>query len=91
MENALFSKKILQDKKMHGPYLLVTSAFHMRRAMYTFKKAGLDVIPYASDYVDNAGGFSVTDLVPDAVALAIWNTYTKEVIGYIAYHFKSFK
>jgi len=90
MENALFSKKILDEKKISGPYLLVTSAFHMKRALFTFKKAGLNVVPYASDYVADKGAFSVTDLVPNAVALAEWNTYTKEMIGYVAYHFKKF-
>jgi uncharacterized SAM-binding protein YcdF (DUF218 family) len=90
IENAVYSKKILADNKIKGPYLLITSAFHMRRALYTFKKSGLDVIPYSCDYVAGKGGFSVGDLIPDAVALAEWNTYTKELVGYITYHFKSF-
>ncbi|WP_348048926.1 YdcF family protein [Mucilaginibacter sp.] len=90
MENALFSKKVLADHKIPGPYLLVTSAYHMRRSVYTFKKAGLDVIPYTSDYVADKGAFSIADIMPNAVALAEWNTYTKEMIGYIAYHFKKF-
>jgi uncharacterized SAM-binding protein YcdF (DUF218 family) len=90
MENALFSKKILADQKIPGPYLLVTSAFHMRRSLYTFKKVGLDVVPYSADYVVDNGGFHVDDFLPNAVPLALWNTYTKEMIGYIAYHFKNF-
>lgn len=90
LENALFSKKILNDKKIPGPYLLVTSAFHMRRSMLTFKKAGLDVIPYASDYVADKSAFSITDAVPNANALVEWNVYAKEMIGYITYYFKKF-
>ena len=30
--------------------ILVTSAFHMRRAVLTFRKAGFDVIPSPSGY-----------------------------------------
>lgn len=89
-ENAVYSKKILDDYHVKGPYLLITSAFHMRRALYTFKKAGLDVVPYSSDYGGRRGGFSILSLLPDADTLAEWNLYTKELVGYLAYHLKAF-
>src|SRR6185436_19436748 len=40
LENARFSKKILDSLKLNGSILLVTSAFHMPRALACFKKAG---------------------------------------------------
>lgn len=42
-ENALFSKKIC-DKKGYKKILLLTSAYHMRRAVFLFRKAGFGQI-----------------------------------------------
>jgi len=82
-ENAEFSKKILTIKHLSPPYLLVTGAFHMRRAMHIFKKAGIPVIPYPSEYSAVYDGLSIGDLIPQPEILSGWNIYTKEVIGYI--------
>jgi uncharacterized SAM-binding protein YcdF (DUF218 family) len=51
LENAQFSKKLLEAKGLPPPYLLITSAFHMRRSLQTFKNAGLNVIPYSCNYI----------------------------------------
>lgn len=88
-ENAEFSKNVLAVNKIHGPYLLVTSAFHMRRALYTFKKIGLDVVPYTSDYHGRYNSIvPLQMIIPDAETLAQWGYYTKEIAGYITYYFK---
>jgi uncharacterized SAM-binding protein YcdF (DUF218 family) len=42
-ENALFTAALLSD--VPGPYLLLTSDFHMWRAQRAFRKAGLVVLP----------------------------------------------
>lgn len=90
-ENAVFTKNVLAANKIHGPYLLVTSAFHMRRAIYTFKKIGLDVVPYTGDPAAGDSSFSIFDfLVPSPLALLEWNGYSKELVGYITYRFKSY-
>src|ERR1700748_1317365 len=47
-ENAAFSKQLLEKAHLQPPYLLVTSAYHMRRSLYIFRRAGMDVIPYPS-------------------------------------------
>jgi uncharacterized SAM-binding protein YcdF (DUF218 family) len=47
-ENAIYSAEILADRP--GPYLLVTSAYHMPRALGCFRQAGIEVIPYPVDY-----------------------------------------
>lgn len=81
-ENAKFSKPLLQKSGLKAPYLLVTSAFHMRRAALLFKKQGLDIEPYPCHYL--AGGyFSMGDIIPNTEAMAQWNLYIKEVIGYV--------
>ena len=87
-ENAAFSKKLLAEKHLQPPYLLVTSAWHMRRSMAIFKKQGLDVVAYPCDFIQGRGNFSFADLIPSADPLSDWNLYMKEVFGSIAYHFK---
>ncbi len=42
-ENALFSRPILAG--FSGPFVLVTSDYHMYRAVRCFKRAGIDVAP----------------------------------------------
>ncbi|MEB0279869.1 MULTISPECIES: YdcF family protein [unclassified Mucilaginibacter] len=83
MENAAFSKALLQKAGLKPPYLLVTSAYHMRRAMLIYKKAGLVVVPYPCDYITGYDAIMPTDLVPNADAFGKWNTYIKEMLGYI--------
>lgn len=50
-DHATFVKKLVEplwgDK---GKYLLVTSAFHMPRAVGVFRESGLNIIPYCVDY-----------------------------------------
>lgn len=81
IENAAFTKKVLADKHLQPPYILVTSAFHMRRSLGIFKNAGLDVIPYPCNYFAGNGKFTVTELLPDVSMLAKWEIYIKEVFG----------
>jgi uncharacterized SAM-binding protein YcdF (DUF218 family) len=85
LENAELSKKVLDSANLQPPYVLVTSAFHMRRAAWIFKKEGMDVIPYPANYLVGYNGFSLVDLLPQVHAMDIWSTYIKEVIGYYAY------
>lgn len=82
IENAVFSKQLLQQHKFKGPYLLVTSAFHMRRSMMIFKKYGVDVVAYPCNFSSRRFSVSFDDFLPNAGALAGWGTYIKEVIGY---------
>lgn len=83
IENGAFSKELLQQHKLKGPYLLVTSAFHMRRSMMIFKKQGVDVIAYPCNFFSRRFSVSADDLLPNAGALAGWASYIKEVIGYV--------
>ncbi len=49
-ENAAFSYRLVKPKKGEA-WLLVTSAFHMPRAVGSFRQAGWEVIPYPVDYM----------------------------------------
>ncbi len=48
-ENALYSRSLV-DPKPGENWLLVTSAWHMPRAIGAFRRAGFDVIPWPADY-----------------------------------------
>ncbi|WP_183576253.1 YdcF family protein [Mucilaginibacter sp. X5P1] len=89
IENADFSKRILQENHVQPPCLLVTSDFHMRRSMMIFKKHGLNVVAYPCNYMAGRGNVSITSfIIPDADALAGWSVYLKEVVGYVVDYWK---
>jgi uncharacterized SAM-binding protein YcdF (DUF218 family) len=83
LEDASFSKKILEQQHLTPPYLLVTSAFHMRRALLIFKKAGINVVPYPAAFSGDGSHVSIDSFIPDGGTLSGWGTYTKELVGYV--------
>lgn len=88
--NAKFTRQILDAKHLRGPYILVTSAFHMRRSMYIFKKNGMDVIPYPCDYIGGNNLMTLSDfIVPNVNTLYDWSYYLKEFFGLIVAHIKA--
>ena len=49
IENALYTKKICETFGFEEP-LLVTSAYHMKRSMMSFRKAGMAVSPFPAGF-----------------------------------------
>ena len=88
IENAAFSMVLLTQKHLAPPYILVTSAFHMRRSLGIFKKQKTEVIPYPCNYLVSVGDFSLTEFIPSTEPLYRWEFYTKEVIGTAVNYFK---
>jgi uncharacterized SAM-binding protein YcdF (DUF218 family) len=86
-ENALNTAKILKEKHIEGPILLVTSSFHMRRSMGIFTKAGIDVRPYPVHFISDYGrGYFLPDFfIPSSEALFRCDAIIKEWVGYLAY------
>jgi uncharacterized SAM-binding protein YcdF (DUF218 family) len=73
---------------LHTPsrILLVTSAYHMRRAMMLFKRAGLEVIPFRVDFqVSEGRKLSILDFMPQGDSLRQTETALREVYGYLYY------
>jgi uncharacterized SAM-binding protein YcdF (DUF218 family) len=67
--------------------LLVTSAFHMRRAQLLFERAGMTVIPYPVDFRASASArFTLLDLLPSAEALRNSELALRELYG-VSYYF----
>jgi uncharacterized SAM-binding protein YcdF (DUF218 family) len=80
-ENAAYTKLILERHHFRRS-ILVTSAFHMPRAVKQFQKAGIEVIPYPTDFRTNARyRFILDDLIPSADAFNNFSLALKEYIG----------
>jgi uncharacterized SAM-binding protein YcdF (DUF218 family) len=87
-ENAVFSKPLLSEYGLRR-VLLVTSALHMRRALATFRTAGIDAVPAATDYtVTYRDWRTVIDFLPDARALSHTTDAIREYVGYVYYRWK---
>ncbi len=85
-ENALYAKMLIDSLKFSPPYVLVTSAVHIPRAVSTFKKAGLDVIAYPCNYSVIDRRFSFGDyLIPKLYIINDWSFFLKEVVGLAGY------
>jgi uncharacterized SAM-binding protein YcdF (DUF218 family) len=89
-EDALFSARILREKGINQ-ILLVTSAWHMPRAVGLFEAQGLQVIPLPTDYNVTQQGWDrmlagdwrslVLDFFPSASHLSLTTNMLKEYIG----------
>ncbi len=82
-ENIVYSKKILEDLHLSN-ILLVTSAWHLPRAIAICKKQGIAVTPYSTDSLAEPLTLPV-DIFPDAWALQRSTRLIREWIGIIAY------
>ncbi len=86
VESARYSRKIIESIGPGKEYLLITSAFHIPRAMGCFEKAGLNVRAYPVDYYSNDRNFKLgTLLLPSEHALDEWSTLIHEIAGYVVY------
>lgn len=83
-ENAVYSKQLGQPTPGE-PWILVTSAFHMPRAVGCFREAGWTVIPYPVDY--NTTGTEEIDPTFNLLGgLAGASAATKEWLGLMFYY-----
>jgi uncharacterized SAM-binding protein YcdF (DUF218 family) len=89
IENALYTRQKLHELKQFSAtqkYLLITSGYHMKRAMACFKKQGFNVDAYS---VDGASGEQKMQpdelLIPNFSAFQNWDVLIHEWIGYASY------
>lgn len=85
IENARHTKKICEKMKFKRP-ILVTSAFHMKRSIMSFEKAGLEVVPFPANFrTGTTKKYILGDYLPggfDGVAVAL-----HEYLGLLFYKF----
>jgi uncharacterized SAM-binding protein YcdF (DUF218 family) len=85
-ENAKFTKELLAKHPDIKSLILVTSAFHQRRAIGCFAKVGLHPQPFSADfYSSNRGWAPDYWLVPNIDALSRWSLLLHEMAGYFVY------
>lgn len=85
-ENALYTAKLIHEKEFKPPFVLITSALHMRRSLMCFKKQHIDVIPFPVD--QHSGKLMLTPdklLIPSVEVMLDWELLIHEWIGVIAY------
>lgn len=83
-ENAYYSKGMLDSLAPQQRCLLITSAWHMRRAQGHFQKAGLPFDTFGTDYFEEKSqGNLLRWLEPDWKALMKWECLIKEWVGYL--------
>lgn len=86
-QSAINCKALLHSLYPSGRHLVITSAFHQRRSMGCFRKAGLDADPFSCDfYADRSGEFNLSSLlIPTPAAIRNWEIMLKEWMGIAAY------
>ncbi|WP_420149672.1 YdcF family protein [Spirosoma sp.] len=85
-ENAVFSVQMLQKAFHTNRCVLVTSAWHMRRAVGCFEKEGAMVTPFPGSFLSGRRSFAVAEwLLPNEETF--FNAYylTRELVGYVTY------
>ncbi len=91
-ENAVFTKQILDSIQFKGSILLVTSSFHMRRAIAIFNKTGYkNLTPYITNKItgERKFGFDYC-FIPNIEAVFSLNLILHEMVGYITYKLKGY-
>ncbi len=86
VENARFSHQLLDSMGSNSPVVIITSAWHMTRAVKIFEKEGVPVRPYPVDYmiVPSQKKIRWHHLVPTGSAMEQWNLLFKEWVGILA-------
>ena len=85
-ENALFTKQIVDKRPELDTLIVVTSAFHQRRALGCFHKVGLRPLPFPAGFrsTDRAPTFDYW-LMPGNDTLSGWGLLLHEMAGYLTY------
>ena len=86
-ENALYSAILLRGKGVRS-ILLVTSGFHMRRAVPLFEAQGFRVIPAPTDFQRLVGKPALPRWLPTAEDLVRTTYAIREFVGYQVYRWR---
>jgi uncharacterized SAM-binding protein YcdF (DUF218 family) len=87
-QNAVFAKNTLVKEGFDpaSKFLLITSAFHMKRSKKCFDHVGLNTEPFPADYYASDPNLTFKTLIqPSPKALLNWHILFKEWIGLVVY------
>ena len=86
-ENAKYTSKLLGDNTEN--LLLITSAWHMKRSNFCFRKFNLNCDKFPTDYTMKDKEFNLTYLIlPTARTYERWEILIKEWVGLVVYTIK---
>ena len=68
--------------------ILVTSAFHMPRAQKVFEAVGINIEPFAVDFLSGTDKYTIINFIPSARALNQTSFFIRELIGRLYYSLK---
>ena len=104
LELGIHENDILVTKKVQNTYqeanaisrlidnkskiILVTSAYHMKRAEFLFKKHTSNIFPYPVDFKAKNNKTTILDFIPSAGSLSRSSFVIREVLGRIYYRVK---
>lgn len=88
LENALYTKQLADSTNLSGPYLLISSAMHLRRAEKLFHKIGVEPTLYPCNFQAQERGNNLLEdyLLPSSDAFQKWDNLIKELVGTLAYY-----
>jgi uncharacterized SAM-binding protein YcdF (DUF218 family) len=71
--------------------ILVTSAWHMKRSVAAFRKAGMEVVPVACDFrgISSLSEPRLLPFVPCTGSLRLLDLWAEETLGYAYYRLRS--
>jgi len=87
LENAANAKKLIDSLHLSGPFLLISSAFHLPRAKGVFTKQGIQADLYPCDFLsrNKSNEFVQDNILPSSNALTNWEYLIKEWLGIAEY------
>ncbi|RIJ34430.1 YdcF family protein [Pontibacter oryzae] len=85
-ENATFTAALLEQHPEWQRILLVTSAFHMRRAKGCFEQVGVTFETYPTDFYASEPVYTLDEtIMPSTVAFENWHHLIHEIAGFVVY------
>lgn len=83
------AKEIAKILKRKNKIILITSAYHMPRAIKIFNSFDIQTFPFPVDFKNSATKMNILHFIPTAGSFYKTNFVVREVIGRIYYNLKS--
>lgn len=85
-ENAVNSAEILNRDFPNQKYVLITSAFHMKRSTLCLEKQNINFDTFPTDYYTGRSTLNFDSIfIPKAESIQRWQIISKEVVGILIY------
>lgn len=84
-ENAVNSARIINEYLPDSRIMLITSAFHMRRAQACFEHEGVQPVIFPTDFRATNQPYTFEYFVPSVEPIVYWHTLVKEWLGMLTY------